>query len=162
MPTFNGALLRKYVPPAPALDPADPLTGIELQDPAFAAFLRASQARESAIEGQRNSTVDYLHQGQLLSDDAFDTQSVNTERQIGQSFQNRGLFRSGQRLAVTNRSLNEIARNRLNADRGTTYQIGQANRSAALNLASERTNVAGERLAALRRLEERRRGSGLG
>lgn len=129
---------------------ADPTT-----DPAFLAYMRGQGIAESDARGAVAQRISALQRALNLRLAGYGPQEMQDESKVGGDYEDRGLFRSGQRLQDQQNVANDYERKRLGDIQSTYDQIAGANQDLANQVAQLRRGTADEALAASQRAATR-------
>jgi len=123
-----------------------------LSDPTFSAFLRNQGVRESEIQSEQAALVDRIARQRNLGSLGYDLQQEQAEKGTDTSWENRGLYASGGRLAelADRRRAIDVERAKFNTSL-SDEQTG-SDREAAQRIAELRRQRDEQELAARQRL----------
>ena len=117
-------------------------------DPAFLAYLRAQGVEESSARGAVAQRISALQRALNLRLPAYDAANQQSQENISNDFENRGLFRSGARLVSQQRSEDTSNRQRLGDVASTYDQMAGAQGDLAQQVATLRRQRAEQELNA--------------
>lgn len=124
------------------------------QDPVFLAYLRSQGMSESDVAGELAIRTSSLSRQLARQLPAYDDQAQRSQEGISNSYEDRGMFRSGARLVAQQRQATDDDRAKLNFTAGVTDQLSGATLSTAADVARIRRGTAEEELAARGRVAE--------
>lgn len=116
-------------------------------DPAFLAFLRSQGMEESDIAGEIARRTSAITRGLALNAPVYEENERQGVQNVANSFEDRGLYRSGQRLVKQQDVVNDFTRQRLGAEANARQQIADLNSSGAAQVAALRRRTAEQELA---------------
>jgi len=149
----NDSKLRDYIRSAagvtgPAVNPD--LT----KDQTYAAYLRQMQFDEAGIQTSLDRARTNAQAAIAAQSPLFDQQRAQAQDNVNDSFESRGMFRSGGRLAAGAESRNAIDTNQRQFETGQNQSIADAEFSASQDIASLRRQKAEQEVAARNRLTQ--------
>lgn len=116
-------------------------------DPSYLAFLRAQGMSESEAVGEAQRRIATLRRGLTMRLPDYAEQEKRGQEQIGNSYEDNGLFRSGARLVAQQRLSNDVAGQKLGDVANTQDSIAEAQAQQAQAVAEIRRRTAEQELA---------------
>ena len=116
-------------------------------DPAFLAFLRSQGMEESDIAGEIARRTSSITRGLALNAPVYDENEKQGLERVAGSFEDRGIYSSGQRLVKQQEVSNDINRQRLGAETNARQQISDLNSSGAAQVAALRRRTIEQEMA---------------
>lgn len=116
-------------------------------DPAFLAFLRSQGMEESDIAGEIARRTSSITRGLALNAPVYEENLQQGLKGISESFEDRGISRSGQRLVAQQEFSNDQNRQRMGAEANARQQIADLNSSGAAQVAALRRRTAEQEMA---------------
>jgi hypothetical protein len=130
-------------------------TSYALQDADYAAFLRGANLQESEYESALASARDRLNRNLSQNTAMFDEQRRQSEQGVSDSWESRGLFRSGGRLVDTAEKRTQVDRNQALAHQSMTDTYSGQESDVTRQIAALRRQKLEQETAARQRLTSR-------
>ena len=106
------------------------------EDPAYAVYMRNMRQREATIEADRKARAREIENQRVIANAGIDEQQRQGMRNINDSAEARGMYRSGGRISDRADLAKNLAVTRAQTELASTTQQNELNRTAASELAS--------------------------
>lgn len=130
-------------------------TSLALQDADYAAFLRGANLQESEYESALASARDRMNRNLTQNASMFDEQRRQSEQSVNDSWESRGLFRSGTRLVDVADKRTQVDRNQALSTQAMTDTFAAQESDVTRQIAALRRQRLEQDAAARQRLTSR-------
>ena len=111
-------------------------------DPAYLAYLRSVGVEESALQNVANQRVSALTRQMARQLPVYAQQRQDAVQGVGNAYEDRGMFRGGQRITDQAKAGREVDRQQLEYTTGVQDQLGGIYLSTAADIAARRRALA--------------------